>query len=270
MAMINKDCSELKKYCVPYFWGSLGIMYNTDKLSKDQIDIIEEKGWEVLFNKNLLGNVKIGMYASARDSIASALLYKGYSLNTKNITELEEAGNALYEMNYRAWATDKLKTGVATGEFDLALVYSGDFFDTLYSAYDVPEGAEANINFHMFAPDNNNVFFDAMVIPNNSKNTELAYKFIDFMLDTETTVIKEDESGEEYEIIGVAEANAQYVGYCPTIRSVYQNMFNNPDFEGVADLDVYWPGNIENGEIYQYLGSSVYAEYDKIYKKVKK
>ena len=173
-------------------------------------------------------------------------------------------------MNYHAWATDDLKTGVATGKYDLALVYSGDFFDALYSAYDVPEGVEPNITFDMIAPDNNNVFFDAMVIPENSRNTDLAYEFIKFMIDTERVVVKEDENGEEFEITGVALANAQYVGYCPTIRSVYENMRNNPDFEDIADLDVYWPGNIVNGEIYQYLGSDVYSEYDQIYKKVKK
>ena len=84
MGLIRKDCPELEAYCVPYFWGSLGIMYNTDNLSKEQVSTITEKGWEVLFNKELLGDVKIGMYASARDSIASSLLYNGHSLNTKN------------------------------------------------------------------------------------------------------------------------------------------------------------------------------------------
>lgn len=266
----KNDCFDLLDYAIPYFWGSLGIMYNTESLTEDQIATIEEKGWAVLFEPDLLGaGVKIGMYASARDSIAAALLYNGYSLNSKNSNELMKAEESLYKMNYHAWATDDLKTGVATGKYDVALVYSGDYFDVLYSAYDVPEGVEPNITFDMFAPSNNNVFFDAMVIPTNSRNTELAYKFIDFMLDTEKTVIKE-EDGEEYEIIGVAEANAQYVGYCPTVYSVFSNMVSNPDFEGVADLAVYNPGNIQNGEIYKYLGSSVYAEYDRIYKKVKK
>ena len=267
--MINNDCKELLDYAVPYFWGSLGIMYNTESLDETQIATIQEKGWAVLFEKDLLGDVKIGMYASARDSIASALLYNGFSLNSTNQEELKKAEESLFKMNYEAWATDDLKTGVAMGKYDLALVYSGDFFDVLYSAYDVPEGVEPEINFNMFAPSNNNVFFDAMVIPTNSKNTDLAYKFIDFMLDTEKSVIKE-EDGEEYEIIGVAEANAQYVGYCPTIRSVYENMYNNEDFDGVSNLDVYWPGKISSGEIYKYLGSKVYAQYDSIYKNVKK
>ena len=253
MSMINKDCPELIDYCVPYFWGSLGIMYNTENLSKVQVNTIKEKGWDVLFEEDLLGkDVKIGMYASARDSIAAGLLYNGYSLNTEKDSELQKAGDALYGMNYHAWATDDLKTGVAIGKYDVALVYSGDFFDVLYSAYDV-EDEDVNITFDMVAPETNNVFFDAMVIPRNSMNEELAYKFIDFMISKEKAL-----------------QNAQYVGYCPTITAVYEEMVADPEYEGIADLDVYYPGDITNGEIYKYLGTKTYSVYDSIYKKVKK
>lgn len=246
MNLINEDCSELKGYFVPYFWGSLGIMYNTETLSEEQVEIIHNKGWAVLFERDLLGDVKIGMYASARDSIASALLYNGYSLNSQNEEELQKAGDSLYGMNYHAWATDDLKTGVASGKYDLALVYSGDFFDTLYSV-------EEDVNFDMVAPANNNVFFDAMVIPNNSMNEDLAYKFIDFMISYDNAL-----------------RNAQYVGYCPTQKAVYDAMVADEEYEGISDLPVYYPGNIANGEIYKYLGTNTYELYDLIYKRVKK
>ena len=252
--LTGRDCGNLSGYYVPYFWGSLGIMYNTDNLSEEQIQTIKTHGFSVLFEKELLGDVKIAMYASARDSIASALLYKGYSLNTKDPAELEEAAKALENMNYVAWATDELKTGVASGKYDVALVYSGDYFDTLYSVYE--ESDDPHISFDMYAPqDRNNVFFDAMVIPNNSMNEELAYKFIDFMLDFEN-----------------AYQNASYVGYCPTDAAVFEAMYNDPDFEGITDLEVYYPGNIDvlGGEIYQYLGTKTYELYDLIYKRVKK
>lgn len=262
----NNDYCNLLDYCVPYFWGSLGIMYNTETLSLAQQDIIKEKGWAVLFEKDLLGDVKIGMYASARDSIASALLYKGYSLNTTNPNELAEAEAALKQMSYSAWATDDLKTGVASGKYDLALVYSGDFFDMKYTAYDDGKAA----TFDMVVPENNNVFFDAMVIPNNSMNTELACKFIDFMLDTERTITKVEDDGSVYEIQGVALTNASYVGYCPTLSWVKEQMVGEEGIEGITDLEVYDPSNVDNGEIYKYLGTSTYELYDKIYKKVKK
>ena len=254
MALANRDCPSLDGYYIPYFWGSLGIMYNTDNLSEEQVATIKERGWAVLFEKELLGDVKIAMYASARDSIASALLYKGYSINTKDSNELEEAAKALEGMNYVSWATDELKTGVASGKYDVALVYSGDYFDTLYSVYE--ESDDPHISFDMYAPkDRNNVFFDAMVIPENSMNEELAYKFIDFMLSYDNSL-----------------QNASYVGYCPTQTKVFNAMYIDPDFEGITDLEVYYPGNIDTngGEIYKYLGSSVYELYDVIYKRVKK
>ena len=252
--LIDRDCAALDGYYVPYFWGSLGIMYNTESLSEAQIATIKEKGWAVLFEKELLGDVKIAMYASARDSIAAALLYKGYSINTTDPNELEEAAKALEGMNYVSWATDELKTGVASGKYDLALVYSGDYFDTLYSVYE--ESDDPAITFDMYAPqDRNNVFFDAMVIPKNSMNEELAYKFIDFMLAYENSL-----------------QNAIYVGYCPTQDAVLQARLTDPDGEGITDKAVYYPGNIDynGGEIYKYLGSDVYELYDVIYKRVKK
>ena len=252
--LIKRDCPSLDGYFIPYFWGSLGIMYNTDNLSEEQVSTIREHGWAVLFEKELLGDVKIAMYASARDSIASALLYKGYSINTKDPEELEEAAKALEGMEYVSWATDELKTGVASGKYDVALVYSGDYFDTLYSVYE--ESDSPHISFDMFAPqDRNNVFFDALVMPKNSMNEDLAYKFIDFMISYENSL-----------------QNASYVGYCPTQTKVFDSMYNDPEFEGITDLEVYYPGNIDinGGEIYKYLGSGVYELYDVIYKRVKK
>lgn len=254
MKLAERDCPNLTGYYVPYFWGSLGIMYNTDNLTEEQVEAIRKHGWAVLFEPELLGDVKIAMYASARDSIASALLYKGYSINTKDEKELEEAQNALANMNYVSWATDELKTGVASGKYDVALVYSGDYFDTLYSVYE--ESDDPHISFDMYAPqDRNNVFFDAMVIPNNSFNEDLAYKFIDYMLSYDNAL-----------------QNASYVGYCPTQKEVFDAMYEDPEFEGITDLEVYYPGNIDlnGGEIYKYLGTKVYELYDVIYKKVKK
>ena len=254
MKLAERDCPNLNGYYVPYFWGSLGIMYNTDNLTEEQVETIRKHGWAVLFEPELLGDVKIAMYASARDSIASALLYKGYSINTKDEKELEEAQNALANMNYVSWATDDLKTGVASGKYDVALVYSGDYFDTLYSVYE--ESEDPHISFDMYAPqDRNNVFFDAMVIPNNSLNEDLAYKFIDYMLSYDNAL-----------------QNASYVGYCPTQKEVFDAMYEDPEFEGITDLEVYYPGNIDvnGGEIYKYLGTKVYELYDVIYKKVKK
>ena len=247
--LIDRDCADIKDYFVPYFWGSLGIMYNTNKVSKE---LVEENSWRVLFDKELTSGLKVGMYASARDSIASALLFKGFSLNTENTAELDAAKDVLLNMNYTKWETDALKSDVADGKLDIALVYSGDYFDMVYSAYETSE--DAQLSFDCYTPhDKNNVFFDAIVIPTTSKNTELAYKFIDFMINHDNAL-----------------RNAQYVGYCPTLTSVYNAMLEDEDYKNITDLDPYYPGDIINGEIYQYLGADIYRYYDDIYRQVKK
>ena len=281
MAIINRDCADIKEYFVPYFWGSLGIMYNTDMISEEEfeakIDALAQTGkneWNVLFDKENEAN--IGMYASSRDCIACALMALGRSVNTlkddvnpdSGKTWLEEAEALLKGMNYKGWATDDLKTGVAGGKYALALVYSGDYIDALYSLDD-PQDA----NFQMYTPhDLNNVFFDGMVIPKTTQNKELAYEFINFMIDTEV-------SDEDYENLGEdamsnAFANADAVGYCPPLKAVYDEvveLLDDPEggYAGIADQDAYYPGDINGGEVYQYLGKETYDIYENAYKRIK-
>ena len=80
---------------------------------------------------------------------------------------------------------------------------------------------------------------------------ELAYEFIDFMITYENSL-----------------TNAQFVGYCPTLKVVYNSIVADPDFEDVALHEAYYPGDIENGEVYQYLGPEIYNLYEEIYKRV--
>lgn len=250
MALIERDCVATKNYFVPYFWGSLGVMYNTDILDESQVAIIQETGFKALFNVDLANQVgnQVAMYASSRDSIASALLSEGYSLNTKDRNQILKAEQVLKQVPYKAWATDDLKLGVASGKYALSLVYSGDFFDVLYSTLD----SEEEVTFDIYCPeDGNNVFFDGMVIPSICQNEDLAYKFIDFMITHDNSL-----------------TNAQFVGYCPTLKSVYEEIVNDPDFEDIATHPAYYPGDIKNGEVYQYLGSDIYNLYEEIYKRV--
>ena len=273
MAIIDRDCSDIKEYFVPYFWGSLGIMYNTDLLSEDdfnqKIASLASQGknaWNVLFEKE--NETNIGMYASSRDAIACALMALGKSVNTSDLGDLAQAEQLLKGMNYKGWATDDLKTGVAGGKYQMALVYSGDYIDALYSIDDPLEA-----NFKMYTPhDINNVFFDAMVIPSTTQNKELAYAFINFMIDTE--VSEEDEERYGDEAMSNAYSNADAVGYCPTIKSIYEEFveaLEDPEggYNGIVDQDAYYPGDIEGGEVYKYLGKETYSAYEEAYKRIK-
>ena len=105
-----------------------------------------------------------------------------------------------------------------------------------------------------------------------SKNTDLAYEFINFMIDTE--VSEEDEENLGDEAMSNAFSNADAVGYCPTLKAVYDEVIaclDDPEggYTGIADQDAYYPGDVEGGEVYQYLGKEVYSEYEEAYKRIK-
>ena len=185
------------------------------------------------------------MYNVSRDALAAAELYLGYSLNTTNKEQINECMKLLQNTTFDAWGTDDIKTKISQGRIDIALAYSGDYFDAYYADL---EADEENVeNYSIFAPkDRNNVFFDAMVIPNTCTNEELAYKFLDFIIDFDNSL-----------------ANAEYVGYCPTIKEVYDEIKNSEDWTDLFEIEAYDPTNIINNdgsiyEVYKYLGSDVY------------
>lgn len=235
-----------QKYAVPYFWGTLGIMYNKNKPGLE--DIVKANGWSVFFNKNLTGDAKVGMYDSSRDAIAVAEMYLGLSINTKSMTELKQAEALLKSQNYSMWGTDDLKNFVANGNADIALVYSGDFFDMLYATL----AEERNVTFDLYVPETNNIWFDAMVIPTTSTDVVMAHKFIDFMIDPDNA----------YE-------NATAIGYCPTITAAYEAMQEDPDFADIIANYPYYPGIATNGVIYKDLGVDIYKEMEIILGNVK-
>lgn len=235
-----------RNYAVPYFWGSLGIMYN--ERVEGLGDLVAEHEWEVFFNSQLTKDLKVTMYNSSRDAIATAQLYLGYDLNDISNAQLTEIENLLAAQNYFAWGADNLKEMVAVGNADIALVYSGDFFDMLYASME----DEDEIKYNMIVPDTNNIWFDAMVIPKTAQNIDLAHEFINFMLDPENA----------YE-------NAQAIGYCPPLTSAYQAMLDNEDYADIITTYPYYPGTVTNGMVYRDLGHEMYQKMELLLNNVK-
>ncbi len=258
--MNGEDCMEYKGYYVPYFWGSLGIMYNKRKEGIEEA--VYQYGWKVLFEPEILPKgSRIGMYGSSRDALAAAELYLGYSLNTTDKEEIDSAMKVLKEMDFYQWGTDDLKIDVSQGKVDVALVYSGDYFDSYYADLEAEEGLETEVsntdNYSIYSPvEHNNVFFDAMVIPKTSTNVDLAYRFIDFMLEYDHSY-----------------TNADYIGYCPTIDSVYEGIIHSEDWSDILEIEAYDPTKILNTEgswveVYRYLGEEVYAYIERKFTEV--
>ncbi len=239
------DFDSAGQYYVPYFTGSIGILYN-----KDSVDEKDLTGWEVLWNDKYENQVY--MYDSIRDAIAVGALYNDYSINTTDATELEEIENSLAELNsnLRGYGTDDLKNLVSSGDGSMAVVYSGDYIVT----YDDQMSTMDEVNVDYFVPESGtNVWLDGMVIPSTSQNSELANKFINFMLENEN-----------------AKQNAEWVGYTTTHAEVYEE-FVNSDEEIYKTVGYVLPNDIfENSEAYSYLGEDATQEYSEIFVRVKK
>ena len=192
------------QYTVPYYWGAVGILY--DKTTVDEEDL--KQGWEILKNPKYSG--QIYMYDSERDSFMVALKSLGYSMNTDNKEQLMEAYHWLVEQRQimnPVYVGDDVMDNMISGNKTMAVVYSGD------GAYIISE----NENMDFFIPEQGtNVWTDAMVVTKDCRNTDLAYKFIDFFLQKD-----------------VAIQNTEYIGYDSAVQSVYE-YFRDEEYEGIS------------------------------------
>ena len=126
--------------------------------------------------------------------------YLGYDVNSNVTEELNAAETALKNGVFEIFGEDNLRGQVIEGNLDMALVYSGDYFDELYAF----EEDEIEANFAYYVPETTNIWVDGFVIPTLSENVDLAYEFINFFLSEE-----------------IAVANADWVGYAPVIQEAY-------------------------------------------------
>lgn len=210
-------------YSVPYFWGTVGIVY--DKTRVD-IEDLKEQEFGIFLNEKYKGEVYL--YDSERDSFMMALKDLGYSMNTESEAELQEA----YEWLLQCVATmdteivtDEIIDNMAQGRKALGLIYSGD------AAYVMNE----NEDMGYYMPESGtNLWSDAMVIPKNARNPELAHAFINYATDYDG-----------------AYDNSSYVGYTSANQEVMDDIYGpGGDYEGI---DAYIPrtGN-ENDEVFVY------------------
>lgn len=209
------------KYSIPYFWGSVGIVYDKNKVNMKDL---EKEGFNIFLDQKYKGDIYL--YDSERDSFAMALKGLGYSMNTDNDKELEKAYNWLLncvKTMQPEIVTDEIIDNMAQGRKALGLVYSGD------AAYIMSENED--IGFYM-PKTGTNIWSDAMVIPKNAKNVELAHEFINYVSSYEG-----------------AYDNSSYVGYTSPNQEVMLEL-SRTDYKGI---NAYTPGRQnDQDEVFQY------------------
>lgn len=229
---LDNEFDPGNKYSVPYFWGTVGIAYNTEIY--DQLGLDYPTQYIDLWNPGLYNNLLLT--DGAREVVGSSLNSLGYSLNSTDDNQLEQARQNLLNLapNVKGVVGDEIKMLMANDEAAAAIVWAGDA--QLIQA--------ENENIEFITPSlGSNIYLDNIAIPNTAQNIEGAHLFIDFLLDNQ-----------------IASINTDYVGYSSPITAV----MNEPEH---LDDDVYYPDPnvMENLEYYQNLNDFYLKKYNNIF-----
>ena len=241
---MSKEFDPENKYSVPYTWGTVGILYNTK--------MIEEKGlpvpvkWEDLWNPAYQGEIL--MQDSVRDAFMVALKSMGYSMNTTNEAELQEAKQKLIDQKplVQAYVIDQVRDKMIGGEAAVGVIYSGEM---LY----IQEEVEAqNLDYsleYIIPEEGTNLWIDSWVIPKNAKNKENAEKWIDFLCRPD-----------------IALKNFEYITYATPNKAAKELLD-----EELQNNQAIFPGadKLKGSEVYRYLGDAADEVYNSLWKEVK-
>ncbi|MFD1672568.1 ABC transporter substrate-binding protein [Agrilactobacillus yilanensis] len=213
---LNQSFDPNNRYSVPYFWGTLGIIYNDQYVKAGEID-----HWSDLWAPKWQN--KLMLVDSARDIMGMALVESGYSMNSKSPQQLRQAADQLNRLapNVKAVVADEIKMYMIAGEAPVAVTWSGEAAEMLAN----------NDHLHYVVPsEGSNLWFDNIVMPKTAVHKKAAYAFINFMLRPEN-----------------AAQNAQYIGYATPNKkaqallpkAVREDKQFYPDSQTMKNLEVY-------------------------------
>ena len=229
-------------YSVPYTYGTVGIIYNTKMV--DEADI---GSWDLMWNTKYKGNIL--QFNNSRDAFATAQFKLGYSVNTADEAEWRAALEALKEQKeiVQGYVMDEIFNKMENGSAAISAYYAGDFL-TMY---------EKNHDLAFFYPtEGTNIFVDAMCIPATSQHTEIAERYINFMLSEEPAI-----------------ANAEAICYASPNRLVVQNEGYRADmeetYEGIDVMDILYGTSEIPMEFYENLPAEQLALINTLWEELK-
>ena len=218
------------EYTVPYMSGTVGIIYNTSMIDE------EITSWGALFDEKYSGQIL--MFDNSRDAFGIALKYLGYSLNTTNKVELNEAFELLQTQKplLQGYVMDQIFDKLESGEAAIGPYYAGDYLTMLENnpdlAFVVPE-------------EGSNRFVDCMAIPKGAENKANAEAFINFICGTDIALENADYVGytspnsEVEELLELDEEAASIVYPSEEILAICEFFINLP--QNILDAyDDYW------------------------------
>lgn len=196
----NCTYDPTNRYSVPYTYGMVGIIYNTDLINPEDLDEngeIKDKSWSLMWNPDYQG--KILQFNNPRDAFGTAMYYKNIDINSNKAEDWDEVLELLKEQKslLQAYVNDEIFNKMSTGSAAIAPYYAGDFI--------IMNSENEALSFY-YPKEGTNYFVDAMCIPKNARYPDVAKEYINFMLSEEPAV-----------------ANALYIGYASPNTLVRNN-----------------------------------------------
>lgn len=230
-AFMNKSFDPGNRYSIPYFWGTLGIIYNDQFIKPGELT-----HWNQLWRSKYRNDIML--IDSARDVMGFSLISQGHSVNTTNTRELVAAKDKLNRLspNVKAVVADEIKMYMAEGEAPIAVDWSGE----------ASEMMSQNSHLHYVVPtEGSNMWFDNLVIPKTAKHFKAIYAFLNFMNRPEN-----------------AAQNANYIGYATPNTAAYKRL---P--KAVREDKQFYPSQqvINRLEVYQNLSAKKVQQYNDLY-----
>lgn len=228
---LNLSFDPGNRYSIPYFWGTVGIVYN-QKLIGDK----KPTSWKDLWDPSLKNQILLA--DGAREVMGMSLNSLGYSLNETDEPKLQAAKANLMKLtpNIKAIVGDEIKLLLANEEAGLGVVWSGDANEIM--------SENENLNY-VIPKEGSNVWFDNVVIPKTAKNVDGAHEFINFMLDPKN-----------------AAKNADYVGYSTPNEAALKLLDRD-----VREDKRFYPDKqvTDTLEVYKNLGKEMLAHYNELF-----
>ena len=162
-------------YSVPYQWGTTGLGVNTAVVGTDF-----DRSWGLIFDPAIADAYagRISLLNDPRETMGAALKYLGYSLNTTDEGELDEAKELVRSTRDRlaAFNTDSADELLTGGETVIGHGYSGDMF-TQFLETDNPD------DYVYFVPrEGGTRWIDNMAVVFDAQSPCTTHTFINFML----------------------------------------------------------------------------------------
>lgn len=182
------------EYSLPYTYGMVGIIYNTQYVPEDEEDL---GSWSLMWDPEYEGSIL--QFNNSRDAFGTAQYFLGLDVNSHDKAEWEKAYNKLLEQKQivQGYVMDEIFNKMGSESAAIAPYYAGDYL-TMYCDNE-------NLSFY-YPKEGTNIFVDAMCVPKSSENQLMAERYINFMLSEETAV-----------------ANAEYICYASPHSLVVQN-----------------------------------------------